>query len=197
MTYQPPSGPPQQPPYPPYQSQPKRKRHIGRKILITIGGIVVAIIVTTVIVAIAGAGSKTTAAGTAPPAASQAARPEGGKSATAAPAPAAPQYTASQQQAIDSAESYLSDGDGFSKAGLISQLDSPDGEGFSVSLATFAVDHVSVNWRKQAVISAKSYMSDGEGFSYSGLVQQLNSPDGGQFTYAQSVYAAKKVGLAS
>jgi len=51
---------------------------------------------------------------------------------TSAP-PAAPQYTASQQQAIDAAQSYLSMGSGFSYQGLIDQLDSPDGNGFSTA----------------------------------------------------------------
>jgi hypothetical protein len=107
----------------------------------------------------------------------------------------APSYTAAEQQAITAAQGYLSDGEGFSRAGLISQLSSPDGSGFSSNLATFAVDHVTVNWWRQAVIAAKGYMSDGEGFSYSGLVDQLDSPDGSQFTYAQAVYAARHVGL--
>ena len=35
----------------------------------------------------------------------------------------------------------------------------------------------------------------GTGFSHDGLVQQLDSPDGGQFTYAQASYAATAVGL--
>jgi Host cell surface-exposed lipoprotein len=107
----------------------------------------------------------------------------------------APSYTEAEQQAITAAQGYLSDGEGFSRAGLISQLSSPDGSGFSAKLATFAADHVTVNWWHQAVISAKGYMSDGEGFSYSGLVDQLDSPDGSQFTYAQAAYAARHVGL--
>lgn len=109
--------------------------------------------------------------------------------------PAAPVYTASQQQAVDAAEGYLSDGEGFSRAGLIQQLDSPDGNGFSRHLATFAVDHVQVSWRHQAALAAEGYVSDGEGFSYSGLVQQLESPYGNQFTYSQAVYGAKAAGL--
>jgi hypothetical protein len=109
--------------------------------------------------------------------------------------PAAPQYTEPEQQAIDSAESYLSMGTGFSKAGLIHQLDSSAGEGFSEKLAVFAVNHVSVSWRQQAVLSAKGYMQLQSGWSFSGLVQQLDSPYGEQFTYAQAVYAAHAVGL--
>ncbi len=106
-----------------------------------------------------------------------------------------PQYTTAQQQAIDSAESYLSDGSGFSRYGLIQQLDSHYGAGFSRRLAVFAVDHVKVNWFHQAVISARGYLRSEPGWSYSGLVQQLHSTYGAGFTLAQAEYAAKKVGL--
>lgn len=37
-------------------------------------------------------------------------------------------------------------GSGFSREGLISQLDSSAGDGFPQSLATFAVNHIKVNW---------------------------------------------------
>jgi hypothetical protein len=114
----------------------------------------------------------------------------------AAPAPAAPAGpTASQQQALDSAQGYLSDGQGFSRAGLIKQLTSKYGEGFSLADATWAVDHSGANWDAQAVESAKGYMSDGQGFSRAGLIDQLTSPYGEQFTYAQAVYAVNQVGL--
>ena len=109
----------------------------------------------------------------------------------------APQYTASQQQAIQSAEGYLSDGQGFSKVGLIGQLDSSAGDGFSYADALFAVNHVTVSWFQQAAISAKGYMHDGQGFSCSGLLQQLTSSAGEQFTHAQAEYGTKSVGLGS
>ena len=99
-----------------------------------------------------------------------------------------------REQAIESAQSYLDEGTGFSRAGLIDQLDSPYGEGFTVALATFAVDHVQVNWNQQAVDSAKGYIAMG-GFSRAGLIDQLTSSYGEQFTYAQAVYAVNKVGL--
>jgi hypothetical protein len=196
MTYQTPPGS-----YPPpYQPQPKRKRHTGRWIAISLSGVVVLIFGIGIIGAAAGSGKK--AASAPAPAVSI---PATGSGYTAAPSPGAvttapaaaqqPQYTSAQQQAIDAAESYLSDGQGFSKVGLIQQLHSKYGDGFSVKLAKFAVGHVRANWRHQAVISAKGYMSDGEGFSYSGLVQQLDSPYGSQFTVAQAEYAAKAVGL--
>jgi Host cell surface-exposed lipoprotein len=122
-------------------------------------------------------------------------QPPPASSPTPASSPAAPQYTVAQQQAIASAQNYLSMGQGFSKAGLIKQLHSRYGEGFSRKLAIFAVKHVKVNWFHQAVLSAKGYMKTQPGWSYSGLVQQLSSQYGEQFTVAQAQYAAKAVGL--
>lgn len=111
------------------------------------------------------------------------------------PADTAPAVSASRQQALDSAQSYLSDGQGFSRAGLIQQLTSSYGEGFSKADATWAVDHSGADWDAQAVISAKNYLASGEGFSRQGLIQQLTSSYGEGFTYAQAVYAVGKVGL--
>ena len=116
--------------------------------------------------------------------------------APATPRPAAPAGpTASQQQALDAAQNYLSDGQGFSRAGLIQQLTSQYGNGFSVADATWAVDNSGADWDAQAVTAAKNYMSDGQGFSRDSLIAQLDSPYGSQFTYAQAVYAAGQVGL--
>ena len=56
------------------------------------------------------------------------------------------------------------------------------------------MNHIKVNWDQQAVEAAKGYMQQG-GFSYSSMVQQLESPDGNDFTYSQAVYGAKAVGL--
>jgi hypothetical protein len=100
-----------------------------------------------------------------------------------------------QQQALTSAQGYLSDGQGFSKTGLIDQLSSSAGEGFSHSDAVWAVKHSGANWKEQAVISAKGYMSDGQGFSRQGLIDQLSSSAGEGFTLAQATYAADQVGL--
>jgi hypothetical protein len=110
-------------------------------------------------------------------------------------APAAPQYTVSQQQAIDSAKSYLSDSQGFSYNSLFSQLTSSYGEGFSAADATFALHHISVDWYQQATWSAKAYMASGQGFSCSGLLQQLTSSYGEGFTHSQGEYGVKSVGL--
>jgi hypothetical protein len=106
-----------------------------------------------------------------------------------------PSLTGPQQQAIQSAQSYLSEGTGFSYKGLVHQLDSKYGEGFPEAVAAFAVNYLHVNWYAQAVQSAKSYKSDGMGFSCSSMIQQLSSSSGENFTHAQAVYGAHKAGV--
>jgi len=105
------------------------------------------------------------------------------------------QMTASQQQAVTSAQGYLTDGQGFSYKGLLDQLTSQYGEGFSQADAKFAIGYLHPDWNAQAVIAAKGYLSDGQGFSRQSLISQLDSPYGGQFTYDQAVYAVNQVGL--
>jgi len=112
----------------------------------------------------------------------------------AAPASSAPaSMTGSQQQAVDAAEGYLSDGEGFSAYSLLQQLTSSFGNGFSQSDAQFAISDLSPDWDAQAVDAAKGYLSDGEGFSPSSLTQQLTSDDGNGFTPAQAEYAVSQV----
>lgn len=132
-------------------------------------------------------------AGNTHPAATTANKPKAPAIGTKAKAPAAPKYTVAQQQAMQSAQSYL-DMSGFSRAGLIQQLTSKAGEGFEMADAVFAVNHIKVDWSKEAVESAKSYLEMG-GFSRAGLIEQLSSPAGDQFTVAQATYAADHVGL--
>jgi hypothetical protein len=98
------------------------------------------------------------------------------------------------KNAVQAAKQYLNAEPGFSQAGLIAQLDSPDGSGFSVADATAAVDSLTVNWDAQAVDAAKNYNSSIGGFSCSGMIQQLDSPDGDQFTVAQATYGATQAG---
>lgn len=102
--------------------------------------------------------------------------------------------TPSQKAAVESATSYLTMGTGFSEKGLLSQLTSDAGEGFAKKDALFAIKYLKVDWKKQAVMSAKNYVEMG-GFSRSGLIEQLTSSAGEQFTKAQAVYAVNKVGL--
>lgn len=110
---------------------------------------------------------------------------------TPAPAPkptkTAPKLTASQEQAIGTAQDYL-DYQSFSRKGLIGQLKF---EGFSTKDATFAVDHLKVNWSLQAVGVAKGYLEN-QHFSRAGLIDQLEYEG---FTHAQAVYGVNKAGL--
>jgi hypothetical protein len=99
--------------------------------------------------------------------------------------------TAGQENALRAAQDYI-DLTGFSKAGLIDQLSSSAGEGFSKADATFAANHVDVDWNAEAVEAAQDYL-DLAGFSRSGLIEQLTSSAGEQFTRAQAEYAANKV----
>jgi len=107
----------------------------------------------------------------------------------ASSAPAGPSMTTAQQQAVDAAEGYLSEGQGFSEQGLLSQLTSSAGNGFSKSDAEFAINYLHPNWDQQAVDAAKGYLSLGQGFSEQGLLSQLTSSAGSGFTQAQAEYA--------
>ncbi|MGG5173891.1 Ltp family lipoprotein [Pseudarthrobacter sp. J1763] len=95
--------------------------------------------------------------------------------------------TLSQQNAMRKAESYL-DFSAFSRTGLIGQLEF---EKFATSDATWAVDHVTVNWNEQAAKKAKSYL-EFTSFSRAGLVEQLLFEG---FTPAQAEYGVSKTGL--
>ena len=102
--------------------------------------------------------------------------------------PPGPSLTQQQQSAVASAKQYLST-QAFSQQGLIDQLDSSDGSGYSVNDATVAVDSLNVNWNNEAVQSAKDYLKT-QPFSCTDLIQQLDSPDGDQYTVAQATYGA-------
>jgi len=97
--------------------------------------------------------------------------------------------TGAQQQAVDAAEGYLSDGQGFSEQGMLNQLTSSAGNGFSASDAQFAISYLNPNWDQQAVDAANGYLSEGQGFSEQGLLQQLTSNAGAGFTESQAEYA--------
>jgi len=97
-----------------------------------------------------------------------------------------------QRNAVRSAEQYLSMM-GFSRSGLIKQLSSDAGDGYSVADATVAVDHLNVDWNEQATRSAKQYLSM-MGFSCSGLIEQLSSSAGDQYTMNQATHGARQAG---
>jgi hypothetical protein len=95
--------------------------------------------------------------------------------------------TMSQQNARSKAADYL-DYSAFSRSGLINQLVF---EKYSPADATWAVDHMTVNWNEQAAKKAKDYL-EYSSFSHSGLVDQLTFEG---FTPAQAAYGVSKTGL--
>lgn len=106
--------------------------------------------------------------------------------------PVEPELTAPQSNAVRSAKQYLSIA-GFSRDGLINQLSSSAGDGYSKDDATVAVDSLGVDWNEEAVRSAKQYLEI-SGFSCNGLIEQLSSQAGDQYTVGQATYGAKHAG---
>lgn len=106
-----------------------------------------------------------------------------------------PSLTGPQSNAVRSAKNYLSFS-GFSRDGLIAQLSSDAGDGYSVADATVAVDSLDVDWNEQAVRSAKNYLSF-SGFSCNGLIEQLSSRAGDKYTVSQAKYGAQQAGACS
>lgn len=100
--------------------------------------------------------------------------------------------TRPQKNAVRSAKQYISM-QGFSRSGLIQQLSSDAGNGYSVADATVAVDGLNVDWNKQAVRSAKQFL-DMQGFSCKGLVELLSSSVGSRYTVSQATYGAQQAG---
>lgn len=94
--------------------------------------------------------------------------------------------TLSQENAIKSAENYLSFS-AFSRKGLIGQLEF---EGYSNEDATFAVDYLDVNWNAQAAKSAEQYL-EFSSFSRQGLIDQLIFEG---YTDTQAEYGVSAVG---
>lgn len=124
------------------------------------------------------------------------AAPESTKAVTkAAPEPtqAEPEMAAGQKNALKAAENYLSF-TAFSRAGLIQQLSSDAGDGYSVEDATFAADNMKVDWNEQAAKAAKNYL-DMMPFSRQGLIEQLSSPAGDGYTLEQATYGVDQAGL--
>ena len=100
--------------------------------------------------------------------------------------------TFTQKNAVRSARNYLSLS-GFSRSGLIEQLSSDAGDGYSVNDATIAVDSLNVDWNENAARSAKQYL-ELSGFSCKGLIEQLSSSAGSKYTKSQATYGAHQVG---
>ncbi|WP_343263226.1 Ltp family lipoprotein [Luteimonas qiangzhengi] len=100
--------------------------------------------------------------------------------------------TGPRGNAIRSANQYLSF-QGFSRDGLIEQLSSDYGDGYSVADATAAVDSLTVDWNEQAVRSAQQYLSM-QGFSCKGLIEQLSASAGDKYTVSQATHGARQAG---
>ena len=79
--------------------------------------------------------------------------------------------TSGQENALESAQNYL-DMSGFSKAGLIQQLSSSAGDGYSKADATFAANNVDADWNEEAVEAAQNYLDIAvlEGRAHSAVV---------------------------
>ncbi|MED1863275.1 Ltp family lipoprotein [Fictibacillus nanhaiensis] len=101
--------------------------------------------------------------------------------------PAKPEMSVSQASAVQKAEAYIDMG-GFSKTGLIKQLEF---EKFSKEDSAFAVENIDVDWNEQAKIKAEAYMDMG-GFSRQSLIDQLKFEG---FTDAEATYGVDQVGL--
>lgn len=105
-------------------------------------------------------------------------------SGTAATAAAEP--TMGEQNALRSAQNYLSFMP-FSYSGLVSQLEF---EGYSTEEATYAADNCGADWNEQAALKAESYLGF-MSFSRDGLIEQLMFEG---FTAEQAEYGVTAVG---
>lgn len=103
-----------------------------------------------------------------------------------------PSLSGPQSNAARSAQQYLNM-TGFSRAGLIEQLSSSVGDGYSKADATAAVDSLNVDWNAQAVRSAEQYLKM-TGFSCKGLIEQLSASVGDKYTPSQAKYGAEQAG---
>jgi uncharacterized protein with PIN domain len=101
--------------------------------------------------------------------------------------------TVSQANAIEAAEKYLAMA-AFSRSGLIQQLSSKHGEGYSRADAAYAVDHLAVEWRQQAVRAAKQHLAE-RSYSREGLIHQLKARYGDGFTHAEALSCVEGTGL--
>lgn len=136
----------------------------------------------------ASTGSAETTKATTTKAATQTKEPT--KEATKEPAkqPTKGGVTSQEENAIGAAQDYLAN-EPFSRSGLIEQLSSSSGDGYSKKDATYAVDSLHTNYNEQAAKAAKNYLSN-EHFSHTGLVQQLESSYGDGYTHSQAQYGA-------
>lgn len=96
--------------------------------------------------------------------------------------------TMGESNAVKTAKNYLNTNLGYSRSGLISQLEF---EGYTTTEATYGADNCGANWKSEAVKSAKSYLNTGMGYSKEGLIDQLEFEG---FTYEQAAYGVEQNG---
>lgn len=117
--------------------------------------------------------------------------------AEAAAAEAARLGTLSQQNAYSQAAAYVENMP-FSRAGLLDQLTSEYGGQFPPADAEFAIARLEaeggVDWSAEAVEAAQSYQ-ELMPMSRQGLIEQLTSEYGSQFTVDQATHAVNTLGL--
>lgn len=105
------------------------------------------------------------------------------------------EMTTTQKNAYKAGLNYL-DTVPFSKQGLIDQLSSEYGDGYEKEDAEFAVNAIEengeVDWVEQAKKAAENYL-DTMSFSKDGLIEQLESEYGDQYTHDQAVEAVEAV----
>lgn len=105
----------------------------------------------------------------------------------AQPTTPASNVSAGESNALKSAKSYLDMG-GFSKESLKGQLEY---EGYDANQIQYALDNCGADWKKQALMSAKSYLGSNMGFSKLGLTEQLEYEE---FTSDEVRYAIDNCG---
>lgn len=101
-----------------------------------------------------------------------------------------PKVPEEYKNALATAEEYNED-QPMSKAGLLDQLTSKDGEGFTQAAGEYAVNHINADWNENALKCAKEYEKT-EHLSRADVQDQLSSgvDDGGEgFTPEQVQYA--------
>jgi hypothetical protein len=111
---------------------------------------------------------------------------------TTTTAPPGPVLTQQQRSAKAEAQQYLATSP-FSYQGLIDQLDSSAGSGYSVNDATVAVNNLTVDYNAEALQAAKQYLQVSP-MSCQDLIDQLDSTAGDQYTVAQATYGAQQAG---
>ena len=100
--------------------------------------------------------------------------------------------TAGQENALRAAEDYI-DLRGSRRRASSSNCRLRQAKGFSRADATFAANHIDVDWNAEAVRRRRDYLDLSAFSPKSGLIEQLSSSAGDQFTRAQAEYAADKV----